>query len=358
MAKKRSRQSHTGSVYQSGGYWWAAVMVAGKRRRSRCRSKAEALNKLQDIRKDAEESIGIESSTFGGFKTRWLTHISANRATNTHSAYQHSMSHFAALDLIALERINGQMIQQVIDGLTGRTRQQAFDKCRQMLAVAIKWKCLSRNPMEHLDRPSHDREAIDPFSLSEVERILTHLDGSRYVAAVRLAFSMGLRGGELWGLQWDDLKGPELHVQRQAAESAGKLEIKPPKTTTGIRRLLLPDSVVTALELRRRDSVKEGNASSPWIFCGADGATTRRSNFGHRVWGPALKKLTIRHRGFHHARHTAATMLLNAGAVPLAVVSKILGHASPAITLNTYSHVMTADLERHRNAFDTIMKRA
>jgi integrase len=358
MAKKRSRQSHTGSVYQSGGYWWAAVMVSGKRRRVRCKTKAEALAKLADIRKDAEESIGLESSTFGGFAKRWLDHIAANRATNTLAVYKVSIAHFSVLDPIPLDRINGQMIQQVIDTLLGRTRQQAFDKCRQMLNTAIKWRCLSRNPMEHLDRPSHERETIDPFSVDEVEKILKHVEGDRYAAAVRLAFACGLRGGELWGLQWEDLKGSELHIQRQAAESGGKLEIKQPKTSTGIRRLLLPDSVVDELAIRRRNAMREGNAKSEWIFCGEHGAPTRRSNFGHRVWGPALKKLKIRHRGFHHARHTAATMLLNTGAVPLAVVSKILGHASPAITLNTYSHVMTADLERHRNAFDLIIRRA
>jgi integrase len=42
--------------------------------------------------------------------------------------------------------------------------------------------------------------------------------------------------------------------------------------------------------------------------------------------------------------------------VPLPVVSKILGHASPKITLETYAHVMTADLGRHRNAFDAVLR--
>jgi integrase len=358
MAKKRSRQSHTGSVYQSGGHWWAAVMVAGKRRRLRCKTKPEALAKLAELRKEAEDWIGLESSTFGGFSKRWLEHVAVNRATNTLAVYKVSIAHFSTLDPIPLDQINGQMIQQIIDTLSGRTRQQAFDKARQMLNTAIKWRCLSRNPMEHLDRPSHERETIDPFTVKEVEAILKHVKGDRYAAAVRLAFACGLRGGEIWGLQWEDLKGSELHIQRQAAESGGKLEIKQPKTSAGIRRLLLPDSVINALAIRRRDSVKEGNAGSEWIFCGEHGAPTRRSNFGHRVWGPALKKLKIRHRGFHHARHTAATLMLNAGAVPLAVVSKILGHASPAITLGTYSHCMTADLERHRNAFDLMIKKA
>lgn len=356
MAKKRSRQSHTGSIYQSGGYWFAAVMVNSKRRRARCGSKAEAAAKLTELRKVAEANTGLNASTFGGFRARWLEHIKANKATNTHSAYSYALEFFSSLDQIPLERLTGQMLQQVLDSLSGRTRQQAFDKCKQMLSTAIKWKCLGINPMELLDRPSHERETIDPFELHQVEAILNHLDGTRYAAAVRLAFACGLRGGEIWGLQWKDLRAGELTIQRQASESAGRIEIKAPKTSAGVRRISLPDSVVDALATRRAAAMKEGNAKCEWIFPGPDGHVTRRSNFGHRVWTAALKKLGIRQRGFHHARHTAATMLLNSGNVPLPVVSKILGHASPKITLETYSHVMTADLEAHRNAFDRIVK--
>jgi len=47
-------------------------------------------------------------------------------------------------------------------------------------------------------------------------------------------------------------------------------------------------------------------------------------------------------------------MLLKSGAVPLAVVSKMLVHASPNITLETHAHAMTADFEKHRHAFDVV----
>jgi len=164
-----------------------------------------------------------------------------------------------------------------------------------------------------------------------------------------------LRGGELWGLQWLDLRGNELTVQRQACEVNGSLEIKTPKTASGIRRILLPDSVIGAIGEHRKAMLKEGNAGSAWMFPQKNGRTTRRSLFGATVWKPLLDECGIDHRGFHHARHTAATMLLNSGAVPLPVVSKMLGHASPRITLETYSHCMTSDLERHRNAFDGII---
>lgn len=356
MAKKRVRQSHSGSVYQSGGVWYAAVMVHGKRRRVKCESKSDANQKRLELCDQVKASSGIAESTFGSFRTRWIDHIKANKAGCTHLTYKHALSHFSELDQRPLEKITGSMIQGVLDSMPpSRMKQQSFDMCRQMLRAAIKWKSLVLNPMASLDRPSHGKPVISPFETVEVTKILKECKTSRYYAAIRLAFAVGLRGGELWGLHWADLRGNELTVQRQACEVNGSLEIKTPKTASGIRKILLPDSVVNAIADHRKAMLKEGNAGSAWMFPQKNGKTTRRSLFGANVWKPLLDLCGIDHRGFHHARHTAATMLLNSGAVPLPVVSKMLGHASPRITLETYSHCMTADLERHRNAFDGII---
>ena len=46
----------------------------------------------------------------------------------------------------------------------------------------------------------------------------------------------------------------------------------------------------------------------------------------------------------HDLRHTAASHLIAAG-VPVFVVSKILGHSSAAMTLNTYSHLLDHSLD-------------
>lgn len=350
MVKKRSRQAHTGTVYQSQGYWWAAVMIHGKRRRVRCDSKAGAnaeRDKLVDL---AKASAGLRPSSFGEFRKLWLEHVKSNKSTSTHGVYELAVGKFKALDDIPLERITGQQIQPIIDGLSGRTKQQAFDKCKQMLNVAIRWGCLRQNPMANLERPSHERTQIDPFEVSEVQKIIEYFKDSRYAAAIRLAFACGLRGGELWGLQWDDFRGHELVIARQIAETSGRIEVKSPKTQAGIRKIMLPDSVCLTLDAKRKKAAN----GVPWIFPTENGEPTRRSNFAHREWNKALEKLELRHRGFHHTRHTAATILLNSGAVPIAVVSKMLGHASPKITLETYAHVMTADFEKHRNAFDVV----
>jgi integrase len=52
-----------------------------------------------------------------------------------------------------------------------------------------------------------------------------------------------------------------------------------------------------------------------------------------------VKKARLPHIRFHDLRHTCATLLLVQGTHPK-YVQELLGHATIAITLDTYSHVL------------------
>jgi integrase len=74
---------------------------------------------------------------------------------------------------------------------------------------------------------------------------------------------------------------------------------------------------------------------------------TRRKRLGrplaarniYRAFHGLLEMGGIRHLRFHDLRHTSAALLL-ASRVNPKVVSEMLGHATVAITLDTYSHVL------------------
>ena len=64
----------------------------------------------------------------------------------------------------------------------------------------------------------------------------------------------------------------------------------------------------------------------------------RRYVTTHR-FKPLLKRAGLPQVRFHDLRHTCATLLLSKNVNPK-VVSEMLGHASIAITLDTYSQVL------------------
>ena len=75
------------------------------------------------------------------------------------------------------------------------------------------------------------------------------------------------------------------------------------------------------------------------VFTSEAGTPINPSNLRQRSFLPLLKKTGLPHIRFHDLRHTCATLLLSKGVHPK-FVQELLGHATIAITLDTYSHVM------------------
>jgi integrase len=75
------------------------------------------------------------------------------------------------------------------------------------------------------------------------------------------------------------------------------------------------------------------------IFASEVGKPLDRRYVTKHRFKPLLKRAGLPQVRFHDLRHTCATLLLSKNVNPK-VVSEMLGHASIAITLDTYSHVL------------------
>ena len=70
-----------------------------------------------------------------------------------------------------------------------------------------------------------------------------------------------------------------------------------------------------------------------------------------RRFKPLLELARLPQIRFHDLRHTCATLLLSENVNPK-VVSEMLGHATIAITLDTYSHVLPTMQESAATAME------
>ena len=75
------------------------------------------------------------------------------------------------------------------------------------------------------------------------------------------------------------------------------------------------------------------------VFATQRGTLVNPTNLRKRSFKPLLKKAGLPAIRFHDLRHTCATLLLSSNVNPK-IVSEMLGHATIAITLDTYSHVL------------------
>ena len=74
------------------------------------------------------------------------------------------------------------------------------------------------------------------------------------------------------------------------------------------------------------------------VFCGHDGAPLSGEGVTGRWRRTTMRIANFPKVVFHALRHTHASALIAAG-VDIVTTSRRLGHSSPAVTLNVYSHL-------------------
>jgi len=79
--------------------------------------------------------------------------------------------------------------------------------------------------------------------------------------------------------------------------------------------------------------------------------------FRARVWRRLLDKAKVRSIQIHDARHTYASMMLRRG-VPIAYVSRQLGHSSIQVTVDFYGHFIPGADRHHIEALAGVIEEA
>ena len=134
-------------------------------------------------------------------------------------------------------------------------------------------------------------------------------------------------------------------VRRSLTRSGGRVVFDSPKTKKSHRSIRLTPQAVEALrshlkrQLRDMEILGDHYQDQGLVFTTDKGGPINPSNLRQRSFAPLLKRAGLPHQRFRDLRHTCATLLLSRGVHPK-FVQELLGHATIAITLDTYSHVI------------------
>ena len=206
---------------------------------------------------------------------------------------------------------------------------------------------IARNATEAVKPPQVCREEIHPLRPEQVNALLDAARGDRLEALYILAIHTGLRQGELLGLKWEDMdfEAGRLQVRRTLTTAKDGPVLSTPKTKGSRRSVKLTQSAAEALRSHLQRQLGEiDRAGTLWeenglIFASEVGEPLDRRSITKYQFKKLLKRAELPEVRFHDLRHTCATLLLSRNVNPK-IVSEMLGHASIAITLDTYSHVL------------------
>jgi integrase len=292
----------------------------------------------------------------------WLTRCKSVVERSTLENYEDHLSHIVAvlgnIKLSALtvpsirnfedqlaEKHSPVMVKKLLVSLSG-ILNDAMDRGLVAQNVAHKRRTRRSNTERHTEPL---RVGVDIPSIAEIQRITGVLNGffGRTRPLLLTAMFTGMRASEIRGLTWAnvDLVKGEVHV-RQRADRFG--QIGSPKSKKGHRTVPLLPMVVQAL---REWKLATPRPQSDLVFPGERGNPLSLPTIITTSWHPAQIKVgvtnadgTAKYSGFHATRHFFASWCINrkqdgGRELPPKTVQTWLGHATLAMTMDTYGHL-------------------
>jgi integrase len=361
MANKRGNGE--GSIYRRrDGRWVGQYLVhtakGPKYRYLYGKTRAVVAEKLTRAMADRDSGLIFDAGkvTVGDYLDRWLADtVKGTVRTSTYERNEEIVRlHIKpSLGRVGLKKltpthVRGLYSEKLDSGLAPATVRRIHSTLHKALSQAVSDGIVPRNAA-HVKAPRPAPEEIRPLSEDEARAILdaARQSGERFEALYVLAITTGLRRGEVLGLRWDDadLELGTLRVGRALVREGGRHTLGETKTRRGRRQINLTPRTVNSLKKHRKKQLEEKMKLAGLykdhglIFASGVGTPVNPENLVKRSFKPLLKKAGLPEIRFHDLRHTCATLLLSRGVHPK-LVQELLGHATIAMTLDTYSHYL------------------
>lgn len=369
-----------GSVRKRGKTWYFVVDSGhdetGKRKqtlRGGFRTEEDAQKGLRQLQQRLDDGYdpNADRITFRAFvegdehRVGWLDQHRTQVEPSTLRRYE-SLARLYLLPRLGskrLSQIRPAEIQGCLNAMdrSPRTIQHVRALASTIFADALLLELITRNPAKATEAPKAERPDLEVPTTAHVPALMAAAAGSVYETALWLSVFTGARRGEVLAVSWDrvDFDGRRIMIDRSLERLDGRFRIKEPKTKRSRREVAIPPVAVERLRRWKAEQRKRRLAAGP-AWAGPDNPE-RDLVCEDGLGGPlvpdsyskAFKRFAaeagIPNARLHDLRHAAATLMMEAGVHP-SVVSRSLGHASEAFTMQVYGHVRDEMLDQAADA--------
>lgn len=379
------RGNGEGCIYQKKDGSWEARIMIGRNEKGKAKYKTFSGKQRADVQRKlynyianrkAEEPKNAVKQTVGQWLIRWYNeYVIPSVKTSTRVSYESAMNrhliprlgHIALGDLkkTDIETMYNNLLENGrVDGKGGLSVKSV--KCIKIalhaaLEEALRREYIVKNPASIAKVPTlrstgSVKKEIEILSKEEQKRLMLACGNDVYGVAVYMALHTGVRIGELLGIQWDDIDFDKrtIEINKQVNRMKDYNDNAKAKTRLGIQYSTKTDSSCRIISMSEplaekltqykeiqkaeRQLLDSKYNNLNMVFARWDGnymdPATFRDKYRDILKMAGLKRFTV-----HALRHTFATRALEAD-IPIKVVSKLLGHTSIEITMDTYSHVL------------------
>lgn len=276
----------------------------------------------------------MKPSSYRALKSAWETHVQPRWGDRRVGAVKHSEVQ--------------DWVSELAKDRSASTVLRAHGVLAAILDVAMKDRRVSRNVARGVTLPRKTSKSKPYLTHAQVQAVA---DASTYPSLVRFLAYTGLRWGEATGLRVKhvDALRRRVSVEENAVMVGTVIHVGTPKTH---ERRSVPYPAFLALPIAK---LCEGKGREDLLF--GDGKLHMRLPNSRDGWFAAAVKRALADDDDmprvtpHDLRHTAASLAISAGA-NVKAVQRMLGHASAAMTLDTYADLFDDDLDDVAIALD------
>lgn len=328
---------------------------------------------LRELRKQLAEAIA-ENENFKSIKEdvtldewfdRWMKiYKEKSIRPNTKREYTHIYNKNIS------PYIGGRLINSLVKSDIQRLVDKAYDDSyayerqnkikvilRDMLQRAVEDNLIINNPVSGIKLRSAKEVKAKALTIKEQEVFFDYCRNTFYENLFNVAVNTGLRPGELFALQINDIDfengfidvNKTLVYQKYLTDDRKEFHVEPPKTKQSYRKVpinsVCREYIEKQMELKKVVSSKRPKQKNDYLF-----VTKFNTPLNSQIYSDAIRAV-IRQinlvRSFdeqfeifsgHTFRHTFATRCFENG-VEAKVVQSYLGHASLKMTMDLYTHV-------------------
>lgn len=237
---------------------------------------------------------------------------------------------------------------------------------KAILKHAVALELIPNNPAQNVLVPKAvklESDKVKAIDTDQLKIFLNYLDNlpDTYLdlydkTLYKFLLATGCRIGEALVLEWSDidLKTGTVVISKTVNKHR---EVNAPKSRTSHRTISIDPATIALLKhYKKRQQVEA------WQFSHAEKTvfTTFVQKYPHpetlrQRLIKRTKQLGLQHFSFHAFRHTHASLLLNAG-VNYKELQERLGHATLAMTMDTYAHLSKENLHATASLYEQALK--
>lgn len=326
-------------------------------------TKKEAERAMHEFIRELEKGYYVTNNkiTVAEWVDTWIeVFIAPNVSPTTLSRYQGMIRRYIVplLGPIQVQELKPLAVQAWVNNLkispasgnemSASTIKHTYHILKGAMDKAVQAGVIPVSPCNGVTLPKGKKKKAVIYDQPQIQQLIQAAKGTEMELVIDMELCLGLRRGELLGLQWCDIdwENSKIKISRNRVVVDGKVIEKDPKTEAGTRTLDVPQPLMAKLKQHKtscaehRLALGRAYTVTDYIIVRPDGKPVYPEYLSQMLTKLQMRAGLPKCR-FHDLRHLCASIMSLQG-VNMKVAQERLGHKDASTTINIYTHVMSS----------------